>query len=222
MKHLAMALALCGFLTFSGAIRADEPPAACCKEGKCEGCSVAEAMAQLPQMTYMVGEESTCCSASAEKMAKDMGKPIHFVVGDHQFADMTEAMTQLADDTEKFVNDFATPHTCNVSGTTTLAGHKMACGESAKAVAQAMHDAMEHVQMVYKVGDETCNCPMEAKSLAEKSGAKTEYLVGDDSTSCPIDARVKMAQAKFKAAVEAFAKAQAPQEETKPVSTTSS
>ncbi len=97
----------------------------------------------------------------------------------------------------------------------------MPCGESAKATAKLMNEAMEQVQLVYKVGDETCHCPMEAKVLADKSGAKTEYLVGDESTCCSIDARVKMAHAKFRAAVEAFAKAQVQQEETKTVSTSS-
>ncbi len=79
MKHFALALTLLGMLTFAAASRADEED--CCKDGKCEGCSVAAAMAELPQMTYMVGEESTCCSASAEKMAEDSGKPVHYVVG---------------------------------------------------------------------------------------------------------------------------------------------
>ena len=219
MKRYLLALSMLAMLAVCNVTFADEE---CCSEGKCDGtCSVAAAMEQMPKMTYKVGEESTCCSASAEKLAEESGSPILFVVEDKEYTDKMEAMTSLADASEKFVSSYVTPHTCDVSGTTTLAGQKMPCGESAKAMAKVMKEAMDHVQLVYKVGDESCHCPVEAKQLAEKSGAKTEYVVNGESTCCSVDARVKMAQAKFKAALQALASAQQSAEETKPVSTSS-
>ncbi len=83
----------------------------CCKgEGSCckgEGsCPVSEAMTQLPKMTYKVGDESTCCSDSAEALAKKNEEEIIFVVADKEYADRTEAMTALADATEEYVDSF--------------------------------------------------------------------------------------------------------------------
>ncbi len=219
MRQYLLGLAMLAVLATVNVSFADEE---CCDEGKCTGtCSVAAAMEQMPKMTYKVGEESTCCSASAEKLAEETDNPVLFVVEEKEYTDKMEAMTSLADASEKFVNNFVTPHTCDVSHTTTLAGKKMPCSDSAKAMAKLMKDAMSEVSMVYKVGDESCHCPVEAKQLAEKSGAKTEFVVDGESTCCSVDARVKMAQAKFKAAVQALVGAHQETEETKPVSTSS-
>ncbi|MEM8681010.1 MAG: hypothetical protein AAGF97_16825, partial [Planctomycetota bacterium] len=70
-------------------------------------------------------------------------------------------------------------------------------------------DAMDTVAVSYKVGDEECNCPTQAATLAKESGEKQIFVVGDAETCCSIDARIKVAQAKYKAAVMALAKLQA-------------
>ena len=182
-----------------------------CEGGKeeCSGgqCPITAAMNELPKMTYKVGDEETCCSASAAKLAEEANGHIHYVVSGEEFDSQADAMVKLADVTEAFVNGFVSPSTCSVSGTTTLAGHKLSCGETAKQVAASMKEAMDEIQMVYKVGDETCSCSVQAASLAKESGEKTQFVVGEESTCCSIDARIKMAHAKYKAAVAAFAEA---------------
>lgn len=178
-------------------------------------------MEKLPTMTYQVGEQSACCAKSAEKLAEKLGEKVQFVVAGKSYGDKVTAMTALADETEKFVNEFATPKTCSVSHKTTVAGQSMECSEKAAAIAKTIHDAMETVTVAFKVGDKTCSCPMQAAALAKEANQPKETVVGDDSTCCPVEARILVAHARYKAALEALAKLSAEQEETKPVSTQS-
>ena len=184
-------------------------------EATCEGtCPVAAAMEQLPKMTYKVGEESTCCSASAKALATEQDAAVLFVVAEKEYTDEVEAMSALADVTEEFVDDFTNVSTCEFSGTTSLAGEKMHCSESAGKIAEAMKSAMDEVQVSFVVGDESCACPNKAKALADESGEKMQFVIGEESTCCSIDARIKVAHAKYRAALEAFVQANAPSEET--------
>ncbi len=178
-----------------------------CQGADC-GCPFAKAMAALPKMTYSVGDKSACCEHAAKAMAEAAGTHMHFVVDETEYDSKDKAMVALADVTEKFVNDFATPHTCSVSGTTTVCGASTKCGESAAKMAEVAKEAMNKVAMNFKVGEETCSCSVMAAELAKKSGEKTEYVVGDETTCCAIDARIKLAQAKYRAAIEAIAKLQ--------------
>ena len=60
---------------------------------ECTACPImTAAMEKLPKMTYKVGDEATCCSASAEALAKEHSQPIHFVVGDQTFEDKAAAL----------------------------------------------------------------------------------------------------------------------------------
>jgi hypothetical protein len=69
---------------------------------------------------------------------------------------------------------------------------------------------MEKVSMTYLVGDQKCSCPVEAAKIADQTGKDKTFLVGTEKTCCSVDARVKLARAKYLAAVEALAKADAP------------
>ena len=85
----------------------------------------------------------------------------------------------------------------------------MECSKTAASMAKIAKEAMATVAMNYKVGEETCNCPNKAAALAKDSGAKQEYVIGDEVTCCSVDAKIKLAHAKYRAAVTALAKAQA-------------
>jgi hypothetical protein len=121
-------------------------PAAVGQE-KCDkgSCPVSEGMAKLPKMTYLVGTESTCCSKSAEKLAKESDEPIRFVVAEESYDDEGKAMEALAEVTEQFVNDFASAKTCKASGTTTIAGQSVHCSKKASHMAKVIKDAMQLV-----------------------------------------------------------------------------
>ena len=88
-----------------------------CDSGSCESdcaCPIGKAMAALPKMTYKVGDQETCCSASAAALAKEHESHIHYVVAKKEFDSKDEAMVELAAVTTKFVDDFATPHTLSL------------------------------------------------------------------------------------------------------------
>ena len=182
--------------------------AECTKE--CAACPIEAAMAKLPKMTYLVGKESTCCADAAAKLAKEHKADIHFVVAEKTFDAKGEAMAALTTATEKFVADFTTTKECKVSGKFTVAGKELCCNVMAGQRLTVAKKAMEKVQMAYLVGDEKCECPNAAAALAKKTGKDKLFVVAGEKTCCDVTARLKLAQAKYKAAVEALAKADAP------------
>ena len=178
------------------------------EEGECQECPVmTAALAKLPKMTYKVGEEATCCSKSAATMAEKNSQPVRFVVGDKTFEDKTAAYTALVDSTESFVSEFTTPHKCEKSGKTTLAGQSCDCPVSSAKYAEQVAAAVKTVSMKYKVGEESCGCPNQAAAMAKAGDAKVQYVVGEECTECEMTARISLATAKYKAAVAAINKA---------------
>lgn len=180
----------------------------CAKE--CAACPIQTAMSKLPKMTYMVGKEATCCSEAAAKLAKKHDSPIKFVVAKKTFEEKGKATLALADATEQFVKAFTTTKECKVSGKYTVAGKELCCSVMAGERAKLAKSAMKKVEMAYLVGDKKCDCPNEAASLAKKLGKEKVFVVAGEKTCCSVDARIKLAQAKYKAAVEALAKADTP------------
>lgn len=174
--------------------------AAACKDG---GCPISAAMKLLPQMTFKVGKESTCCSKSAAELAKKHDAKVQFVVAKKVFDDEAKATLALTEETEKFVTTFASAKTCKVSGKTTVAGKELCCATSAAHTAKLVKAAMDKVQVTYLVGEKECHCPNEAKALAVKTKAKTQFVVAGEKTCCSVQSRLNVARAKYKAAVEA-------------------
>jgi hypothetical protein len=181
-------------------------------ESDCGGCPITAAMEKLPKMTYLVGTESTCCSKSAETLASAQDATIQYVVGDETYESKEEAMVALAETTETFVSTFASTQKCDKSGTLTVAGKSMSCSVMAGKRAELAKKAMDSVGMTYLVGTESCSCPMQAASMAKNSGEKKQFVIAGEKTCCSVDARVRLAHAKYKAAVEALAKVDAPAE----------
>jgi len=180
----------------------------CAGKEECDGeCPVSKAMAKLPAMSYQVGTEKTCCSDSAAKLAKEHNEAIHYVVAEKTYEDKTEAMTALVEQTEAMVAAFVTPSTCATSGKTTVAGETCSCPMQGAKNVELVKNAVESVEVSYKVGDEACNCPMKAKELAANSEDKMTYVVDGEETCCSMTARLQTARAKYKAAVKALATA---------------
>lgn len=177
----------------------------CAGKEACDGeCPVSLAMAKLPSMSYQVGDEKTCCSESAAKLAEEHSAAIHYVVAEKVYDDKTEAMTALVEQTEAMVTKFITPCTCETSGATTVAGETCACPTQGAKNIELVKAAVESVNVSYKVGEEACNCPMKAKELASASDAKMTYVVNGEETCCGMTARLQTARAKYKAAVKAL------------------
>ena len=212
----AAALMLCSTST----VFADAGDKACSKEACSKtaangSCQVTKAMADLPQLAFKVGDKELCCEASAGAVAEESNSKVQYLVAKKSYEDKNEAMVALADATEKFVAEFATPHTCSVSGNTTVAGTSTTCSVTAGKLAKITKSAMDEVTLVYKVGDEQCSCPTQAASLAKTSGKAKQFVIAGETTSCSVDARIKLARAKYEAAVKALAKADSPEEAPK-------
>ncbi len=186
-----------------------------CAKGKCpasggvdcKDCPITTAMKQLPQMTYAVGAEKTCCPKTAAKLAEKSGADVQYVVGDKSFEKEAEAKQALADATEQFVAAFAKPKVCSKSGNITVAGQKACCESTAAEMAKVASAAMEKVHMSYVVGEKSCNCPVEAEKLAKDTGEVKLFVVGEEKTACNVTARLNLARAKCKAAVVALMQA---------------
>ena len=177
-------------------------------EKTCSECPVAKAMANLPKMTYKVGEEMTCCDKSAAALAEKSEKPIHFVVGEKTFESKDKAYVSLVETTEAFVTKFTTACKCEKSGKTTIAGKSCSCPVDAGKKAELVTNAIKDMKVTYKVGEETTCCDKSASELAKKSGEKMTYVVAGKETCCSLEARLNLAHAKYAAAVKALASAE--------------
>jgi hypothetical protein len=80
----------------------------------------------------------------------------------------------------------------------------MTCPVAAGDVAKKVKKAMDSVAISYKVGDKSCDCPVEAKALAAAKSAKTVFVVDKEETECEHTARLNLARAKYKAALLAL------------------
>lgn len=171
-------------------------------------CPIATGMKNLPQIAYLVGEETTHCEVTAGKLAEKSGDSILFLVGKDKFENSGKAKLALLTATQDYVTAFAEPKTCKVSGTTTIAGTKAHCSESAAKLASLLVAARDGVTQSYQVGEEKCDCPVAAAALAKTSGEPKLFVVGKEKTSCETTAKLNLARAQYKAMLQALAKAQ--------------
>ena len=179
-------------------------------DAKCKGCPVEAGMNGLPRLAFVVGGETTGCEKHAAKLhaanlAEKSDSKIEFAV-QQSFEGKEQAMLALVASTESLLDQFATPSKCEVSGTTTIAGKKLHCSETAAKIALDVRQAIDAVRVSFVVGDKKCDCPNEAQALAKASGAKRLFVVGDQQTSCELTSRLNLARAKYRAAVQALAK----------------
>jgi hypothetical protein len=203
----------CGFLasallSFSGTSFAEEGSAKSTATCPTAGgtCSIAAGLEKLPKMAYMVGKESICCAEMAKAKAKETGNKLVYLVGTKTFDTETAAFAGLVEETEKFVDQFAKPQQCKVSGSISVAGQECSCPVAAGEIAQKVKKAMDTVAISYKIGDKVCQCPVEAKATAKSSGLKTLFVVNKEETECEQTARLNLAKAKYQAALVAMAK----------------
>ena len=216
MKRTLSAIAACCLLASVYAddtkieVKVEKTAARTCTEGCSQGCPIEAAMAKLPKMSYVVGKEEVCCPTAAASLAKKDSAAIKYMVAKKTFETKTDAMVALADATEKFVAEYVTTKHCSVSNKYTVAGKEVCCSVMAGKRAELAKAAMKKVQMTYVVGEKTCNCPNEAAAIAKKTGVEKQFVVAGKKTCCSVDARIKLAQAKYKAMVQALAKADAP------------
>ena len=180
-----------------------------CASGQSVCCAtLAAAKKQLPQMSYLVGTEKVCCSEMASELAEKSQEKVQFVVADKTYCCKEAAFTALVEETEKFVNAFVAPSKCEASGVTKVAGKQYDCCQAAAKQTELVSTAVKTVRMEYKVGDEEVCCIKHATTLAKDKGVSIQYVVDGEATECELSARLKLATAKYIAAVSAAAKAE--------------
>jgi len=173
------------------------------------GCPIAAAMKNLPRMTYQVGDQTVGCPKAAAGLAEKANGVIHYVVAGKTYDTQPAAMLALVESTETFVAAFAEPKKCAETGTVTVAGQKACCPNTAAATSKMVKSAMDKVCMSYAVADKSCSCPNQARKLAEENGKPVEYVVSGQKSGCQLAARLNLARAKYKAAIEETARADA-------------
>lgn len=174
------------------------------EEDATEGvCPVTLAMSKLPTLAYAVGEQRVCCENMAGELAKKESAAVHYVVADKTFEDKTEAMKALVDTTESMVNTYVTPKTCEVSGTTTVAGKSCSCPVETEARSKAVEAAVAKVAMKYMVDGQEAACGNCASARSKETGKPVEFVVAGKATTCEMTARLNLSRAKYQAAVEA-------------------
>ena len=201
MKHCTKLVTVFCLVAFLGSAQAEEA----CKTA-CKGCaSSSKAIAGLPKFVYKIGDETTDSPVQAAKISRKLDKKIQFIGAGKEFAVESEAFAYTVAETEKFVAKFAEPKKCQVSGETTVAGKKVCCDVAAGEVAAIAKKAMDSVQVTYLVGKTSVCCPNEAKAIAKKTGEKVVQCVGKEASGCGLQTRLRLAQARYLAIVEAIA-----------------
>ena len=165
-------------------------------------------MDKLPKLVYKIADETTESPVLAGRLSRQHKAEIKFAVVDQVFDVESDAFAALIETTEKFVDDFAKPQTCKVSGNTTVAGKEVCCEAAAGELAALAKKAMDGVQVTYLVGKESVCCPDAAKALAAKTGETIVPCLGDKKSGCASTNRLNIARAKYKAAIAAIVAAE--------------
>jgi hypothetical protein len=198
--------------------------------GKDCGCPLAKrvnaVLVSMPAMTYRVGDDVTGCRMSAERIAKETGRPVGYLVGDDGFTDKGEAVakltTLLEEEAEKLqsiqyvVNGRA--HSCGMTAKQVakkakagviyrVGGVDFETAEDAEKALEAVKTAASGVKLAYQVDGKSYCCSKGATAAVKKTGKKMTYAVGDAETPCEKTAKLNLAKARVRAIVEAAVRA---------------
>jgi hypothetical protein len=183
------------------------------KDGSAKGGCAGEklAAAGMPKMTYIVGDEKTCCPEQAQKLAdKNADAKIQYVLGDKTYADRTEALTAYEAALTAYLETVTTVRyavgdqcvACPDAAAKLAAGHKQAVKyrvasftftDKAKAeeAAKAAKTAADQVKLAMatdgKAEGKPCSAGEKkacAGAEAQGCGAKATAKADGDAKSC--------------------------------------
>jgi hypothetical protein len=193
----------------------------CSSAGKAAGCN--PGCCDMPKMVYQVGDDTTCCAMTAEKMAKESGKSMHFVVANKEFENQAKAEAAYTAALNEYANGMTTVRymaggKCVACPTEAKNLAKSNGGEikycvgsfvftdkaKAESAAKAAKSAMKQVKWNIKVGDKSYCCDKMAAMAAKSNGSKCEFQVGDCKTPCKKTAEMELARARVEAARKAL------------------
>jgi hypothetical protein len=178
--------------------------------------------ASMPGMSYRVGETDTNCPMSAQTMASEHGKPMHYVVSNVAYE--TEAQAKVAHEAAMLAYaDSLTRVVYNVKGETMCAeSAAKACesvctsevkyqvgpvifdnAEDAVRAAAMAYSAMQSVAMTYEVAGEATHCSTDAANKASSCSSPVEYVVNGKHTTCKQSAQSMLTRERVAAAMNA-------------------
>jgi len=131
---------------------------------------------------------------------------MYVVAGEKTSCDKT-AQTAHLKAVETFVASFASANTCEVSGKSFVGNKDYSCNVHAKSVAAIAKKAMDAVKVSHIVAGKEYSCSVAAGEAAKAANSKLTYVVAGEKTECAATSRMNVALAKYKAAVQAIAKA---------------
>lgn len=166
---------------------------ACKGDGKdaCQEKTLAAAGVRV--MKYKVGEETTCCPKQAEQLAGGDNTKVHFVVGESEYAEKTEALQAYAKVLDEYLETMGTVRYA--------VGEKcVACPQTAGAMAKASGTPVK-----YRVATATFMSKDVAEKAAEAARAAaakiTPQTTSDDAKPADaVNAKVELAKARIVAA----------------------
>ncbi len=206
---IIQAVALIGMpVAFAEATEKCEKTCDLAQKADCAACPVTAAMDALPKISYVIAGEASACAKSAET-AKAAGKEVKYVVAGKELCCETMANEAHVEAVETFVASFASTKSCEASGKTYVGTKGYDCGTHASTVAALAKKAMDGVKVTHIVAGKEYCCPEEAGKAAKEAGAKVTYAVAEEKTQCAATNRMSVAVAKYKAAIQAIAKAEA-------------
>jgi hypothetical protein len=178
-------------------------------------------LARLPHVVYKVGDETIGCEKSAEAMAEKTGKPIQYIIGEEVLDSHCAAEVRLTEILDAQIESFTAMQFavgdetvgCPVTAKAMaekkkaemsyrVAGVDFKSQEQASKAAELVSDAVDHVKLSYKVGEESFCCDRMAGMKAKETGKSMTFVVAGEETSCDKHAKLLLAQAKIKAAIE--------------------
>lgn len=183
--------------------------------------------ASMPGMSYRVAGNDTNCSYSAQAMASEHNKPMHYVVSNVAYE--TEGEAKVAHEAAMMTYaDSLTRVVYNVNGKTMNCAEsaskacESACSsevkyqvgpvifenaEDAVRAAAMAYSAMQSVAMTYAVGDETTQCSTDAANKASSCTSPMQYVINGESTTCKKSAGYMLTRERVAAAMNAVQQA---------------
>jgi len=193
-------------------------------EAREKSCSQKTLMAaNLPAMTCRVGNQVTHCPVEARELSSKSGETIAYEVAGQRYNEFEDAgkayTTALTSHLDKMTRiSFVVDGQCvacpmeaetKAAAMNTQVAYKVGpftyeCPKKAIRAAAIAYAAAQYPKMSMQVGEKATQCSVQAKQMAENSGACVKYKVGEQVVECKVQAGAMLAMARIQAALSAL------------------
>jgi hypothetical protein len=204
----------------SGRCSAQLAAAGCCS--KKDGA----ALASMPMLRCVVGEQETRCPIEAQKLAAGKDTQIEYFLGETKYTEMDQAVGAWQRELNRYLEDLTTvkygvgdervacPVTAGAMAKKSgkpvqyrLASYSFETSDRARKAAEAARKAADEVKMIMKVDGKEYACPKSASAEAGACGKSVQYFVAGQNIENQTQADVMLSIAKIQAATAALSSA---------------